>query len=534
LRFYADRLAEDDRYLVAAVALFAHPVTPEAILTVATHASFGGKLDGWTPQQVQHAARHRLAGLLSWHPDGTLSAHPLVRDTFRPLALGAAAAAVEATLTGVPAGAITNREDGLRVVEAIELLLDADHWQAANDLYRNRTDDGQVWMTLPAARLGQRAASAFVATSARRHACHTRLNPRRQGVYLNDVGVFAMFGGDLATAQEYLKERISHDRAAAEPTSVSIGLRNLAACLGYLGEIDPALGVAARAAALAMEIDDRTGTRRSAAHCGWLLMLAGETRAAEEQLAAADRVQHTDDSDGEHLHWLTGVWWGTFLARTGRVFPAQRLTDRNRAVCIKDGWNADVARCDRLLGQLDLLRADTVTAAHRLATATETFRDGDYLVDLAETLPVLAECARLCGDLDGAERHASEAITIAAPRRLRPSHAAGLTVRATIYAERASAGSPDHLQRGRDAADAAYRIATDHRLAWHELDALDAHAYLDQVERFDHGWAAKAATLRKRLIPDGLDPDPLATVERLVANRIAKKPSLTAAPRPRF
>ena len=53
LRFYADRLSEADRYLVAAVALFAHPVTPDAVLTVAGHATFGGRLEDWTAQQVE-------------------------------------------------------------------------------------------------------------------------------------------------------------------------------------------------------------------------------------------------------------------------------------------------------------------------------------------------------------------------------------------------------------------------------------------------------------------------------------------------
>ena len=46
---------------------------------------------------------------------------------------------------------------------------------------------------------------------------------------------------------------------------------------------------------------------------------------------------------------------------------------------------------------------------------------------------------------------------------------------------------------------------------------LSAHALLDQAEGIDRGWAAKADALRARLIPPGLDPDPLATVERLVA-----------------
>ena len=77
--------------------------------------------------------------------------------------------------------------------------------------------------------------------------------------------------------------------------------------------------------------------------------------------------------------------------------------------------------------------------------------------------------------------------------------------------------SPDHLVQGRDAADAALRLATRHHLAWHELDALRAHAALDQAEHADHGWAAQADALHERLVPPGLDPDPLATVEQLVA-----------------
>jgi len=482
--------------------------------------TFGGRLDGWTPQQVQHAARHRLAGLLSCHPDGTLSAHPLVRETFRPLALGAAQVAVEATLTGVPAGVITNREDGVRVIEAIELLLDADQWPAADDLSRNRTNNGDAWLNLPAVRLGQRAASAFVATPVRQQHCPTRLTPRHLGFYLIAVGLHAMNSGDLATAREYLNKGIAHYRAAADPVNESVGLRNLSVCLAFLGEVDQGLRAAAHAAARAAEADC-DAIRVSAGYRGWLLMLAGETAAAEEQFAAADRIQHTDPG-GDHLYAAGGVWWGTLLARTGRAGPAQRLTDRNRAISVNRGWNADVARCDRLLGQLALLRADTATATPRLAAATETFRDGDVLVELAETLSVLAECARRTGDLDTADRHVIEAMTIAAPRQLRPAQAAALTVRARIYADRATTGNPDHLQRGRDAADAAYRIATGHRLAWHELDALDAHTHLDQAEGTDHGWATKAAALRKRLIPDGLDPDPLTTIERLVANEKAQ------------
>jgi len=48
---------------------------------------------------------------------------------------------------------------------------------------------------------------------------------------------------------------------------------------------------------------------------------------------------------------------------------------------------------------------------------------------------------------------------------------------------------------------------------------MRAHAALDDAEAIDQGWAAEADALHARLVPPGLDPDPLATVERLVAEQ---------------
>src|SRR5262249_14951634 len=138
---------------------------------------------------------------------------------------------------------------------------DADQWPAADDLYRNRTNNGLAWQTLPAVRLGQRAASAFVATPTRQQRCPTRLTPQRLGFSLNEVGVFAMGSGDLAMAREYLNKSIAHARAAAEPTHESVGLQNLSECLAYLGEIDQGLRTSAHAADRATEADDRDEIR---------------------------------------------------------------------------------------------------------------------------------------------------------------------------------------------------------------------------------------------------------------------------------
>ena len=129
-----------------------------------------------------------------------------------------------------------------------------------------------------------------------------------------------------------------------------------------------------------------------------------------------------------------------------------------------------MARCDRMLGRLALAAGDTAAAGEHLAAAAGCFRDGDYLTELAVTLADLAEHARVSGDLDAADRYAAEAITIAAPRGLVPAQSAALAARARIRAAQATAAAdPDLLLQGRDAADAALRLATRHQLDWHEL-----------------------------------------------------------------
>ncbi len=268
---------------------------------------------------VQAAVRERLAGLAAWHPDATISAHPLVRDTFRPLALPAAATAAQTSLTGLPEGEVTSRAEALRVSEAIELLLDAGQWQPADDLYRARSGGGQVWLTLPAARLGQRTATAFVATPARREDCATHLTSRRLGFYLNAAGLFAMNAGDLATARDYLTLAVRHGRDAGDMRNLAVRLQNLAECLGHLGLAGPAREAAAESLTSATAADDRDGVRDAHAYLGWLAGLAGDTPAAEQHFTAADQICLTDE--GQHLYSFTGVLWAQWLARTGRRRP---------------------------------------------------------------------------------------------------------------------------------------------------------------------------------------------------------------------
>jgi len=366
LKFYAQRLSDPDRYLLAAVSLFARPVDAAAVLTVARHEVFRRRLAGWTPAMVQAAVRDRLSGLASWHPDGTISAHPLVRETFRAFVMDAAETAAETTLTGMPAGHVANRVDALRAVEAIELLLAAGQWEPADDMYISRCDDGYVWLDLPAVRLGQRAATAFVATRARRAACSRHLGADRLCFYLNEVGLFAKNAGDLVTAREYEWMVVRRDRDADDATNLSIDLQNLADCLGHSGEMGPAREAADVAFRCAKAVGDRRGLCDSHACLAWLAGLAGESAEAERQFLAADQIAFAELEHGAHLSSTNGIQWAEWLARTERAGAAQRLT-RNNADLNRDyGLNQDAARCDQLLGRLALTAGDFADLVRRI------------------------------------------------------------------------------------------------------------------------------------------------------------------------
>jgi tetratricopeptide (TPR) repeat protein len=250
--------------------------------------------------------------------------------------------------------------------------------------------------------------------------------------------------------------------------------------------------------------------------------LAGDTTAAEQHFTAAGQIDLTNE--GILVYSLPGIWWARWLARTGRPGPAHDLARHSADISRKQGWYEDLAGCDQILGGLALTAGDTITARTHLAAAVAAFRDGDYLPDLAEALTSLADCAQATGDLDTAARHLAEAITIAAPRGMIPAHATALTTRARLRAAQATTtGNNDARAQGRDDADAALRMAVRHHLPWHELDAMTAHAALDEAEGISHDWAAQADRLQAQLVPPGLDPDPLATVERLVNEEKARQ-----------
>ena len=103
-----------------------------------------------------------------------------------------------------------------------------------------------------------------------------------------------MNAGDLVTAREYLPLAVRHYRDAGDMRDLSIGLLNLAECLGYLGEIGPARDAAAEALSCGVSGGDRMQIHRSHVSLGWLAGLGGDAAEAGDQFTAADQIWVAD------------------------------------------------------------------------------------------------------------------------------------------------------------------------------------------------------------------------------------------------
>ena len=355
---------------------------------------------------------------------------------------------------------------------------------------------------------------AFVGTQDRRRACREHLSDEHLSRYINHAGLFAMLAGDMTTAEFFLKAALDRYEEGGHHERRSLALQRLSGCLYYQGHAARAQETAEQAVELARTVYFDSRFRNALTTLAGALDIAGESIAADDCFADADRVQLLYGSES-HIYSLGGTLWGDFLLRTGRLTAARQLTEDNRVICESNRWNHGIARCDRLLARCDLIEGHLRSAERRLDNAAATFRDGDFLVELAMTLPDTAEHRRLSGDLSNAERICTETINLAGPRQLVPSHARALSIRAKIRAD-SSTGAEGTLMRARarDDADHAMRLATKiRRLPWQELEALEAHAYIDAVEKHDQGWSDRARMLRARLSPSELRSDPLGAAQ---------------------
>jgi hypothetical protein len=256
LAFYEQCLPENHRQALGLIALFRAPVG------LPTLAPLWGKLVNNPEPALQDTLQslHR-DHLLTADPSPTgeplYACHPILRDHFRSDILKRPGFGPEATslLAGPPDAKAKSIAEIQLVATAIELLLEADEFKAADDLYRVRLKD--VLVSLPAPHLGIEVAGAFL-RGQRRDAVRAKLGPRLLSFYLCSSGLFSSLAGESDRALHFYAESDAIDRAQDDKNNLSIDLQNTAEVHASLG----LLAVAERNSAESLELARKWRTTR--------------------------------------------------------------------------------------------------------------------------------------------------------------------------------------------------------------------------------------------------------------------------------
>jgi tetratricopeptide (TPR) repeat protein len=498
LEFYERRLPKAHRQVLGLIALFRAPVG------VTTLDPLWKKLMG-APAPLDRTLdflhrEHLLTDDPGPEGERRYACHPILRDHFRRRMMGTRGIARgAASLLGEAPDAAKARslESVMPVITAIELLLECGNLKAANDLYGSRLKKGEVFKWIPAPHWAMEVARWFVRDEERRQRLESQLGAGQLGFYLASVALFADYAGEPETALPHYSVAEALDRQAGDSINLSIVLGNLAAVETSLGRF----GDAVRHTTEALELAIQAGDAQNHCHRHSLAFVAsqrGDMDAAAKAFAEANAIENRLGRDGDDLSGLRGIELAEHLLRTGQTSRARKLTTRNREICARNSWQADVGRCEWMLGWLDVAENDSRSAHSHLNQAEANLTRGHMIQELARVHLTRAACHFGEGQLDPALAACERALDLAAPRNYRLIHADSLVLRARIALARGDAPA------ARNDAESALQIAEPCEYAWAERDAcvVLAQAWRTLGNPAESApYADRAANLNRRLTP---------------------------------
>lgn len=521
LGFYDKRLPPDQVRLLTIVALFRSPVTEETLLRLAR----GLFTDTTQPLPDDAALSYALTvlnarGILSREPiEGGhgYACHPILRDHFRAVLLGTGADTARRAadlLTGQPSN---ERPQSVKEIEpvllAIELLLDAGEFKAADELYRGRLKNGWTLVNVPALTEGLACASAFVGDEKRGDSVQATESAETLNFYISWAGLLAGLSGRVELAREYFEKRAQLVRRQPELTHATVGGLYEPEILVFAGLLSDAERHASSEIKGREAKVESLGRLTSEPIRGWARCLRGSLFDALVDFRVADKIDGR--RSGARLYGGAGVFLSELFLRTLYIRRAVSLTEANLALCESQGWNDDVGKCRWMLAACALAEGRLDDAAAAIELAESIFHRGQLLFWLSRLHLTAGTLALARHDVPGALHRVTEALALAQPRGMKLVHADALVLRGRA---RLFGAKPDCAVRALDDSTDALRLARECSYAWAERDSLflEADARTTLASVFDQTDSARATRERTA-----------ATKARAEAQALAKKLVLT-------
>jgi hypothetical protein len=471
LAYYAQRLPDEERELLARLSVFPRGVTIDLLgVLVDAGGEVAGLLLKAKPRLVALLGSLRTRGLVFQYRSGeavTWTAHPFLRERFREL-LGCPAEQVfdvvaQALGTGLEKRPDTKPRDQA-TLDRFERLIEATRLAGRDEeafefFWYGLGSYAHLGRVLGEYERGYRILAAF---SDRLENLAVTMPLRERSFLANALALFAKQLGRLDEARAIRQVTNGWFTSLAQAQWVSIALQNsseVALDLGRLGEAVRLAGDALNEAAAAdnkVEKINSLARRAVAAHA------RGEVAAARADYAAATEMGAVP------LYSLAGTQHARHHLDLGDLIAARALADNGLAPDRKSGWNDDLPRFLALLARIALAEGGDPTP-HLDAIRAWTSRTGDmqYIIEahLIATRHLLAR-----GDAQGALGEAETGLLHAVACGFGLLRIELLVALARIRL--AWPDAPKAIQAAREALDLAAH--PDCGYAWGEADAAQA------------------------------------------------------------
>ena len=387
LAYYAQRLPEEERELLARLSVFPRGVTIDLLgVLVDAGGDVAGLLLKAKPRLVALLGSLHVRGLVFQYRSDevvTWTAHPFLRERFRDL-LGCPAeqvfdAVAEALGAGLEKRPDTKPSDQTtldryeRLIEATRL---AGREQEAFDLYQDGLGNVRhLGWTLGEYERGYRILAAFSATG-RADDLGLTMALRPRTLLAANIALFAQRLGRLAEARAIRRLDDAWTRSLGESAEISIGLGNSSDVAFDLGHPTEALGLANEASHAAEMADDKEHRISSLSRRAIAAHTLGDIAAACADFAVAAELE------GELPYSMRGLNHARHQLDSGDFAAARALAEHGLATARLYDWNFDVPRFNALLARIALAEGGDPTP-HLDAIRTWTSRTGEmaYIIE---------------------------------------------------------------------------------------------------------------------------------------------------------
>ncbi|MDP8238009.1 MAG: SIR2 family protein [Candidatus Hatepunaea meridiana] len=487
LGFYEECLPEGRRALLGVISLFRDPIEPETIATLTGKlGDLKGDSENLPPDKISSELNRLHTDKLlirDIDPEGSeiWSCHPILRDHFRAMLLTDSPAIATETasfLTDRPSSENPKTIVEIRpITTAIELLIEAGNFKRADELFRERLNNGEVFKFIPAIDEGRKCSMNFVRDDEARKKCWEDLGERGLSFYINGVGLYAMMMGDFQTGLDYFIQSNEIFKSLNDKKNLSACYMNIGDLQIIRGELIEAEKVGNAALNLAREIEDEIAIKNSLSLLANVLARQGQIKYALEKLGEANMINNKKYK--MDLTSIYGIYWADLMLHLNWETQARKLTENGLKVSKEQGWQQNIARCQWIFGRIESQKGNYTKAKEYLDQAENTFRTGQMIWELPKVLLSQAELSLLQKSSQECERYVEETLHIASPRGMKLNHADALVLRGRLNYTRALADfdldSPEFqqsLERAQDDGEGGLNIAKGCGYAWAERDAL--------------------------------------------------------------